>query len=32
VISTLGRPQLLITFESEVGPLHIRISLAEGVS
>lgn len=32
VISTLGRPQLLVKFESEVGPLHIRISLAEGVT
>jgi chemotaxis protein CheX len=32
VISTLGRPQLLVKFESEVGPLHTRISLAEGVT
>jgi CheY-specific phosphatase CheX len=32
VISTLGRPQHLVKFESEVGLSHIRISLAEGVT
>lgn len=28
-ISTLGRPQILVTFKSDVGPLCIRISLSE---
>ena len=29
-ISTLGRPQLLVVFNCEVGDLNVRISLAEG--
>ena len=28
-ISTLGRPQILVTFKSDVGPLCTRISLSE---
>ena len=29
-ISTLGRPQLLVVFNCEVGDLNVRVSLAEG--
>ena len=29
-ISTLGRPQLLVVFNSEADDLNVRVSLAEG--